>query len=175
MPVDEQFRAEHGGIEVVFLPISIADDRNRRVPAQGLFLGQERPPARQGNAKDGEVIRADNGGERAPRVALLAEADHGEVVGHHVGKDAVLGANVRVGGIREAAIRFGILFVLGKNLNHLLRLRVTGRSEEHGMDKTEDSRVGANAEGENDHRRDGEPGRFEKLAQSEPKILDHIQ
>jgi mannose-6-phosphate isomerase-like protein (cupin superfamily) len=43
------------------------------------------------------------------------------------------------------------------------------------VDETEDSRVGTDAEGENDYGRDGEPWRFEKLAPGELKILDHIQ
>jgi hypothetical protein len=43
------------------------------------------------------------------------------------------------------------------------------------VDETEDSGVGADAKGENDHSRDGEPWRFEKLAQGKLKILNHIQ
>lgn len=143
----------------MLLPIGVADDCDRRVPAQGFFL-------RQG---------ADDGGEGAPRVALLPEPDHGEVVGHGVGEDAVLGANVRVGRVRKSAIRFRVLLVLGKHLDHLQWLRVTGRSEEHSVDETEDSGVGANAERENDDGRDREPWRFEKLAQGELKILDRIR
>jgi hypothetical protein len=86
-----------------------------------------------------------------------------------------LGADVRVGRIGKTAIRFWVLFVLGENLDHLLWLRVTGLSEEHRVDETEDSGVSADAQGENDHGCDCEPGRFEKLAQSESKVLDHIQ
>jgi hypothetical protein len=43
------------------------------------------------------------------------------------------------------------------------------------VNEAEDGRVGANAEGENDHGRESEPRRLVKLAESELEILDHIQ
>jgi hypothetical protein len=54
-------------------------------------------------------------------------------------------------------------------------LRITGRREEHGVDKAEDGGVRANPQRENNDRRNGETRRLPKLPDREFKILDHMR
>ena len=112
MAVDEQVRTEHGWIEIMLLPIGVADDGNWSVAADRFLLWRERAAARQWNAENREITRADDRAESPPRVAFLAEPDHRKVVRHHVGENSILGANVLVSRVGKAAIRFRILFVL---------------------------------------------------------------
>src|SRR5437588_2949651 len=175
MAVDQQLGAEHGRIEIVFLPIGVADDRDWRVATKLFFFRREGSTADERNSEDGKIIRADDPAKRPPRVAFLAEADHGEVVRHHVGEDRILAADVLVGRIRKTAKRFRILFVLRENLNDFLRFRVRRWREKHRVDEAEHRGVRADAERENDHSRGGESWRLEKLPDSELKILDHME
>ena len=175
MAVDQQFGAEYGRIEIMFLPVGVADDRDWNVAPECFLFRRERPTADERNAEDGKIIRADDAAESAPRVAFLAEADHGEVVRHHVGEDRILAADVLVGRIRKTAICFRVLLVLRENLDDFLRFRVRRWREKHRVDEAEHRGVRADAERENDHSRGGESWRLEKLSDSELKILDHMQ
>ena len=58
-------------------------------------------------------------GEGAPRSRALANADHGEVVRHHPGENAVLLANIDVGRIGKPPKRLRVFFVLREDLHDL--------------------------------------------------------
>src|SRR2546430_1560728 len=175
MAVDKELGAEHGRIEIMFLPVGVADDRDRRVAAERFLFRREGASAGEGNAENGKIIRADDSTKGAPRVALLAESDHSEVVGHDIGEDGVLGADVLVSRVGKAAIRFRVPFVLRENLDDFLRLRIRRRREEHRVDEAEHGGIRADAERENDGSRGRKSWRLEKLAESESKIVDHMQ
>ena len=159
----------------MFQPVIVTDDRHGAAATRCLFLGRKGAPLRRRNAQNGKIIRADDIGERATRFSLLTETDHPKIVRQHLREDCVLLANVAVGGIRKLAERFWILFVLRKELHNLRRLRVTGRLKQHRVDEAENGGVRANAKGENDHSRDGEPRRLHKLSDRKFKILDHMR
>ena len=173
--VDDHFRADQRRITVLFQPIIVTDNGHRRAAARRFLFSRKGTPLHRENTQHREIIRADDVGEGASRVAFLADPDHAQIVPEDVGEDRVLFADVAVGGIRKFAERFRILFVLGKELNDLRRIVVMGRSKQHRIDETEDGGVRADAERENDHRRDGEPRRLPKLPKSELEILNHIR
>ena len=129
--VDRDGRAEHRGIESFLLPIVVAHDRDRRVAAGCFLFRRERAALHRHHAHDREIIGAHHVGERAPRAAFIAHADHGEVVRHHTGENAVLLADIEVGRIGKTAKRLRIFLILRKDLHDLVRLRVMGRLEQH--------------------------------------------
>src|ERR1017187_1573180 len=114
-------------MEIMFLPVTETDADNPSAPPARSLLRQERASMHGRNADHREIIRADRGGEGAPRVAFLAKADQREIVSHRVGEDGVLLADVAVSRIRKSAKSFRVLLVLRKDLHHFVRLRVTRR------------------------------------------------
>src|SRR5205823_9108529 len=114
-----------------------------------------------------------DGGERAARIAFLAETDQREIETHGGAEDRVLLADVAISRVRKTAKFFWILLVLGKELHHFVRLGVSWRSEEKRIDQAEYGGVGADPKGQHEHGREGEAWRLDELAQREPKILDH--
>jgi hypothetical protein len=58
-------------------------------------------------------------------------------------------------------------------LDELIVLRVTGRRKQHGVPKTKDRGVRADAEREHEDSGDGETRRFDQLPAREPKIMNH--
>ncbi len=111
---------------------------------------------RQRDTEHGEIVRADDGGERAAGIAFLAQTDQREVETHCVAEDRVLLADVEISWIRKSAISFGIFLVLGKELHHFVRLGVSGRGKEKRVNQAEHGRVRANAEREHRDRRNRE-------------------
>ena len=112
--------------------------------------------------------------KRAPRVVLLADADHGDAMPGDAREDRVLLANVGQRRIRKCAEHFRVLHVLRKNLHELVRSRVSRRREQHRMDETEDGGVGADAEGQHEDGRDRKARRLEELPDRETEIVDHL-
>src|SRR5206468_3815074 len=108
--IDEYWRTERWLI--LFLPVTIADDCDRRCAARSFLFWQKYSALRGRNAKHGKIVRADNGGEGAPRITLLSDADQREIVGHRVSKHAVLLTDVPISRIGKPAIGFRALFVL---------------------------------------------------------------
>ena len=172
--VDDHFRADQRRITVLFQPIIVTDNGHRRAAARRFLFSRKGTPLHRENTQHREIIRADDVGEGASRVAFLADPDHAQIVTEDVGEDRVLFADVAVGGIRKFAERFRILFVLGKELHDLRRLSVGGRTKQHGVDETENGGVHPNAEGEHNDSGDGKPRRFPKLPERKAKIVNHI-
>src|SRR5438552_11861797 len=56
MTVDEYLRTEHSRIKIVFLPISVTDDRDRRIAFGCFFFRQECATSCERNAKHREII-----------------------------------------------------------------------------------------------------------------------
>src|SRR5204863_2872209 len=83
--------------------------------------------------------------------------------------------DVAISRVGKSPIRFRVLFVLRKNLHDFVRAGVAGGREEHRVDETEDSRVRADPEGEDDDSRNGETRRLDQLPDREFKILDHMR
>ena len=160
-------------IEIVSLPVCVTDDRHGRIASRRFLFREKRAPAREWNTEHREIVRSHDGGERAACIAFLSEADHGEIERHRVGEDAVLFANIAIGRVGKSAKSLGVLFVLRKNLHQLRRLRITRWRKEHRVHQTEDRRVGANAERQDNYRRNREPRRLKKLPDRKLKILNH--
>ena len=173
--VDRNGRAEHRGIEPFPLPIVVAHDRDRRVAAGCFLFRPERAALHRHHSHDREIIGAHHVGERAPRAAFIAHADHGEVVRHHPGEDAVLIADIEVGRIRKPAKRLRVFLILRKDLHDLVRLRVMGRLEEQRVHEAEDGGVRPNPEREHDDRRRRESPRLHELSKCKSKVVKHIR
>jgi hypothetical protein len=102
---------------------------------------------------------ADDRGERAARIAFLAETDQGEIESHCVAEDGVLLADIAIRWIRKTAEFLRILLVLGKELHHFVWPGVSGRSEEKCVYQAEHGGVGADPKGQHEHGREGEAWR----------------
>src|ERR1051325_11987004 len=109
----------------MFLPVTVAGNRDGRVVAGNPFFRQKCTASRHWNAKNGEIIRGHDGTEGAARIALLADANQCEIEAHYVSEHRVLLANVEISGIGKAAKLLGILLVLRKKLDHLMRLGIS--------------------------------------------------
>src|ERR1700686_4524117 len=166
-------RAEHAWIEIVLLPVTITDNRDRRVVAGRFLFRQKCTASRQRNAEDGKIVRSDDGTERTAGIAFLAEANKREVEPHYVTEDGVLLANVEISRIGKSAEFFRILLVLGKELDHFVRFGIGRRGKEKPVHQTENGSVHANAEREYGYRCNRERRRLEKLPNGKPKVLNH--
>jgi hypothetical protein len=136
----------------VLLPVTVTDDRDRRVVAGRFLFRQKCTASRQRNAEHREIVRGDGGTESAPRIAFLAEADKREIETHYVTEDRVLVANVEISGIRKTAKFLWILLVLRKELHHFMRLGISRRCKEKPVYQGEHGCIHANAEREHGYR-----------------------
>ncbi len=158
----------------MLLPVSVTDDRDRRVAAGRFLFRQKRAALRQRDTEHGEIVRADDGGERAAGIAFLAETDHREIKTHCIAEDRVLLPDVEISRIRKTAKFFRILLVLGKKLHHFVRFGVSRRGKEKRVHQAEHGGVRANAERKHGCGRNRKRRRFEKLPESKFKILNHL-
>src|SRR6266496_1435677 len=156
-------------------PVTVTDDRDLRVVAWRFLLRQKCTAARQWNAEDGEIVRGDDGTERAARIAFLAEADQREIEGHYVAEHRVLLADIEISGIRKTVKFLRILLVLRKELHHFVRLGVRGRSKEKSVYQAEYSGVHANPERQHSCRCNCKPWRLEQLPEGKFEIANHSQ
>ena len=171
--VDRDRRAQHRGIEPFPLPIVVAHDRDRRVAAGCFLFRPEGAALHRHHSHDREIIGAHHVGERATRAAFIAHADHGEVVRHHPGEDAVLIADIDVGRIGKTAKRLRIFLILRKDLHDLVRLRVMGRLEQQRVHEAEDGGVRANPEREHNDRRRRESPCLHELPKCKSEVVKH--
>src|SRR5262249_22965445 len=125
------------------------------------------------DAENREVIRRNNVGEYTTRVSFFAKSDHADVMRGDSGENGILRANIDQSRIGKGAETFRVFFVLGENLDEFMRLRITGRRKQHGVYKTKNRGVGADAKGEHENGSDGEARRFDQLTTRESKIMNH--
>src|ERR1044071_6644398 len=102
----------------MFLPVTVAGNRDGRVVAGNFLFRQKCTASRHWNAKNGEIVRGHDGTERAPRIALLADANQCEIETQYISEHRVVLANVEISSIGEAAKLLRILVVLRKKLHH---------------------------------------------------------
>ena len=151
--VDKHLRAEHSWIKILLLPVTVTNDRDRGVAAGSFLFWQKCAASRQRDSEDGEIVRADDCGERASRIAFLADTDQREIETHCVAENRVLVADVEISRIRKTAKFFRILLVLGKELHHFVWLGVSRWGKEKSVHQAEHCCVHANAECEHRDRR----------------------
>ena len=119
-----------------------------------------------------EIIGGDDGGESAPGVGAVADANHGEVVGEDAGELAAgLLAEIAVGRVGKRAVFLGVLPVLRVELDDLFRVGKRARAEDQRVDDAENTGVNADAEGQHDDGRCGEAGRLGEQAEGEFQVL----
>src|SRR4029077_252265 len=143
--------------------------------AGNFFFRQKFTDARQWDAENGEIVGGDDGTERAPRIAFLADADQCEIESHYVGEHRVLLANVEISGVGKTTEFLGILLVLRKELHHFMRFGITRGGKENCVHQGEYGGIHANAEREHRYRCNRKGWRLEQLAERKFKITNHGQ
>ena len=149
----------------MLLPVAITDDRDRCVTAGRFLFRQKSAASASGNTEDGEIVRADNGGESAASIAFPPKPTNARLK-PKTGEDRVLLADVAISRIGKSTEFFWILFVLGKQLHHLVRVRISRRGKEKPVYQAEHGGVHANAKSEHEHRGDGKPRRLDQLLET---------
>ncbi len=157
----------------MFLQVAVTDDRDPLV-TPGLFLVRQKgAPRGWVHAEYGEVIRAHNVGGSAAGVSFFAQADDGSAVREETGEDGVLLAEIAVERIGKGAKILRVFFVLGEELDDLVRLLISRRRKEHLVDEREDGGVHPDPEREDGDGGEGEPRGFPELAKGEAEVVDH--
>jgi len=172
MSVEQDCLPDDGRIAVEsFLPAGVAHNHDWLRARRPILFRPETAPERRFYSENVEVISRDIVTPDALVNAIVAETGDDEAISEQTGEDRVAISVVLVVGIRlESEIR--AVAQLAVHRDELRRLAQGQRSQEDGIDETEDGGVGANPKR---HRRDGERGEARMLPQLAPAVTDVLQ
>ena len=172
--VDPDLAAEERRREAGIAPAVVADHDGRDARAGPFFVGVERPPGGERDAERVEVVRGDDGDERAARGVAGRHPDHRKGVGHQAVEDvAGLLANVGEVGVREGAIAIRLGAVAAEEADEITRLS-RERLEHERVHEREHRAVGADPDREDEDGDEREARRLGKRPNREAQILDHM-
>ena len=175
--VEHDLPADHGGVGgEARLPVTVTQDGDRVAALHKIVLRVEDAAQGGAHAQDREVIAGDEFARDQFGPAFVSQAEAVAEAAEHSLEDLVLVAEILVHGIgnRVAAGVASVVRSARREQHQLFRVAHRQQLQDQLIDQREDGGIGADSQGEREHRDGREQGRFAQGAERVAQVLNEI-